>query len=611
MNTPLVSIITPSFNQAQFLEQTIQSVLAQDYRNIEYIVIDGLSTDGSAGIIRKYTDRLAFWCSEKDTGQASAINKGFGHAHGEILAWLNSDDLLSPSAVRLAVEFLSDDKEIGLVYGDRLHIDPRGNVIGLNRMPAWYPGMLKQNITLPQETVFFRRDLYHRAGPLDENLKFALDFDLWCRMARLTNFRHIPAFLGSFREHDESKSVNFSTYQQEAREVYTKHFARPLPKGLPARWNRLLHHARLAKEWNAAARKADLARIRKVPFSNTAARTEPRAPTSGRIPGLVSVIIPAYNAQQSLSRCIDKVFAQTYNNIELIVVNDGSADGTEQVALSYGNRLRYIKQQNQGETAARNAGFALAKGELLTFVDHDDYWEPTFIETTVNFLRQHPEAVAVSVGSAHRNALKDGLRIQPAFLSAADPTRQPIILDNFFTFWADHDHICAGSAMLRGSLYDSAGGQRTDLALSGDMEYWAYLATFGPWGFIPQILLNVDGTQVPKGNLYQKFHSRYTRCVTVESWQKRIEPRLADKDREGFERVRGRVATWYTFAHVFVGRDTEARRCASLYQRHLEGKFGKLWRLGLSAGWASWKPLGMLLRLRTRLQYARAEARTA
>ena len=115
---PKVSIITPSFNQARFLEQTMRSVLEQDYPNIEYIVIDGGSSDGSLEIIQKYADRLAYWQSQKDKGQTDAINQGFARANGEILAWLNSDDILYPGAVTAAVKQLLEHPEVGMVYAD-------------------------------------------------------------------------------------------------------------------------------------------------------------------------------------------------------------------------------------------------------------------------------------------------------------------------------------------------------------------------------------------------------------------------------------------------------------------------------------------------------------
>src|SRR5215208_2659718 len=125
-NQPRVSIITPSFNQGQFLEETMHSVLEQDYPNIEYIVVDGGSADNSVEIIKKYQGQLAWWVSEKDRGHADALNKGFSHATGEILAWLNSDDVYFPNAVSQAVSFLKTNPAIGMVYGDAELIDDAG-----------------------------------------------------------------------------------------------------------------------------------------------------------------------------------------------------------------------------------------------------------------------------------------------------------------------------------------------------------------------------------------------------------------------------------------------------------------------------------------------------
>ena len=180
----------------------------------------------------------------------------------------------------------------------------------------------------------------------------------------------------------------------------------------------------------------------------------------------------------------------------------------------------------------------------------------------------------------------------------------PRIIDDLVSFYAEHDHLCSGSAVIRGHIIDVAGSRRSDLVLSGDMEYWAYLGTYGKWGFIPKVLLHTDGGQVPSGTLFQKFHNRYTRCSTIESWEARLVNRISEAQRQGYARLRGRVATSYTLAHVFVGRDEEARRTAMKYRDQLEGrKLGQVCRLGLRLGWLSWKPLCLLFRLRTRLQY--------
>ena len=326
---------------------------------------------------------------------------------------------------------------------------------------------------------------------------------------------------------------------------------------------------------------------------------------NARVSGLVSVIIPAYNAEKALARSIESVLSQTYRHIEIIVVNDGSTDHTEDIAKNYKNQIQYIHQHNGGETSARNMGFSLAKGEFVTFIDHDDYWHKEFVQSCVEFLQQHPEVVAVSTASTHRSALKEEAILMPSSLAGitSKENEKGIIIDNFFEFWASHNHICAGSALLRGSLLDNAGVQRTDLALSGDLEFWAYLATFGKWGFIPEILLFVDGTQVQTGYLYEKFYKRYEKCSSVESWQERILPRLKPEDMPGFKKVRGRIATWFIFAKVFVKKDAEAFTMAKRYKNYLEGKFGTLWRVGLFAGWLTWKPLCILLRFRTKIQY--------
>ena len=190
---PLVSIVTPSFNQVNYLEDTILSVLKQDYPNIEYIVIDGGSTDGSVDIIRKYADRITYWVSEKDSGQTEAINKGFTVAHGSILAWLNSDDTYKRGAVTAAVEYLLSNPEIGMVYGDLDFIDEKGATIG--KFPAAQTDLQKLKrgfVHIPQPAAFFRTELWRRVAPLDSTFFFAMDYDLWVRLASITKFQYLP-----------------------------------------------------------------------------------------------------------------------------------------------------------------------------------------------------------------------------------------------------------------------------------------------------------------------------------------------------------------------------------------------------------------------------------
>jgi glycosyltransferase involved in cell wall biosynthesis len=207
-NLPLVSIVTPSFNQARYLESTLRSVLDQEYPNLEYILVDGGSTDGSLDIIRRYSDRLAWWISEKDHGQTDAINKGLAHANGEILAWLNSDDTYEPNAVRQAVSFLQDHPDVGLVYGDANFIDENGRVVG--RFPAAqtnYQRLRQGYVHIPQQSAFWRADLWRKVGPLDPSFYFAMDYDLWVRLAALAPLRYHPRAWANFRLHTQGKTI--------------------------------------------------------------------------------------------------------------------------------------------------------------------------------------------------------------------------------------------------------------------------------------------------------------------------------------------------------------------------------------------------------------------
>jgi glycosyltransferase involved in cell wall biosynthesis len=202
----LVSIITPSYNQAKYLEQTIQSVLGQEYPNIEYIVIDGGSTDDSEQVIRKYMDHLAYWISEKDSGQAEAINKGFRRARGELVAWLNSDDYYLPDVIPAVVKVFEEYPDVVMVYGDMLAVDENGQTLNALK----YRQLSLQDLLcfqiIGQPSVFFRRDVLEKTGGLDTTFHFLLDHHLWIRIAQQGKILHVDQTWSAARYHAEAKN---------------------------------------------------------------------------------------------------------------------------------------------------------------------------------------------------------------------------------------------------------------------------------------------------------------------------------------------------------------------------------------------------------------------
>lgn len=235
MNLPRVSIVTPSYNQAHFLEETIRSVLSQDYPDIEYIVIDGGSSDGSVEVIKKYESGISYWTSEKDRGQADAINKGFARATGEFVGWLNSDDCLSPGAIRKVVEAFIMNPDVEFVYGDieqgesiaesrKLH----GRVTSLEQM------LVSGNVPIPQQGSMWRRSALHKIGGLGTEWHVVLDMEFFMRTALNCRILYLPATLGFFRYHADSKSISqMAKWIDELPQMYAAFLNRnDLPKNI-------------------------------------------------------------------------------------------------------------------------------------------------------------------------------------------------------------------------------------------------------------------------------------------------------------------------------------------------------------------------------------------
>lgn len=208
MRWPRISIVTPSFNQAPYIEATIRSLLDQRYPNLEYIIIDGGSDDGSAEMIERYSDHLAYWVSEPDDGQTDALIKGFRRATGEIMGWLCSDDLHEPNTLWEVAETFMRNPQWQVAYGDSVWIDGAGNFIKPKKEIAFnrFVWMYDHNY-LPQPSTFWRRELYERVGGLDARWNLAMDADLWIRFAEHAEPHHVPRRWSRMRYYPEQKNL--------------------------------------------------------------------------------------------------------------------------------------------------------------------------------------------------------------------------------------------------------------------------------------------------------------------------------------------------------------------------------------------------------------------
>jgi len=234
LDYPRITIVIPSFNQGRFIGHTLKSIIGQNYPNLELIVVDGSSNDESLNVIQAHAGHIKWWVSEPDNGQTNAINKGMSRATGEILAWLNSDDCLMPGTLfRVAEQFLASES-IEVVYGHRVLINEAGQDVGKWILPGHRKFILTYADFIPQETMFWRAELWQRVGgKLDETFRFAMDWELIRRFidAR-AKFKLIPAFLGQFRMHEMQKtSANIETdgfremeiIRQRCRQKYSSH----------------------------------------------------------------------------------------------------------------------------------------------------------------------------------------------------------------------------------------------------------------------------------------------------------------------------------------------------------------------------------------------------
>lgn len=205
---PKISVITPSYNQGQFLEETILSIINQNYPKLEYIIIDGASTDESIDIIKKYNDRITYWVSEKDNGQSEAINKGFKKATGDIVCWINSDDILLKDSLLKVGNYFQSHADIDFINGHTMRIDKHSNIIFTHFIPIQKPWLAEYGVTYcSQQSMFWKRSIFDDIGYLDESFHATMDLEFLLRIFKHKyNIGRIDDILGAIRIHENTKT---------------------------------------------------------------------------------------------------------------------------------------------------------------------------------------------------------------------------------------------------------------------------------------------------------------------------------------------------------------------------------------------------------------------
>lgn len=225
MKRPRISIVTPSYHHAPYIEWTVRSVLAQRYADLEYIVMDGGSTDQTCAILAPYRQHFAHFVSAKDGGQADAIARGFERSTGDIMGYLNSDDMLAPDALHYVADYFHAHPHVDALYSHRCIVTAQNRVAGYWILPEHNNELIQRCDLIPQETCFWRRRLYERAGSIDASYRFAMDYDLFVRFMKHGVMVRVPRVLGAFRVHDESKTIRLlaTLGEEEKRRVLDKY----------------------------------------------------------------------------------------------------------------------------------------------------------------------------------------------------------------------------------------------------------------------------------------------------------------------------------------------------------------------------------------------------
>lgn len=447
---PSISIVTPSFNQGQFLEKCINSILSQNYPRLEYIIMDGGSTDGSVDIIRKYEQHLAYWQSQPDGGHYNAVQYGLKRATGDILCWLNSDDMFHPGGLFQVSSVFLNNVEVEWITGKRVGFDSLGNLLSYgyekqtwSRENLLNPDFINGHIFVMQEATFWKRSLWERAGgELDLSFDLAADFELWCRFSRYARLHTVDALLAGYRYH------GLAQRSQQFRPEYVAQCQRIILRESEIVTNITQYDAIPPPTLSVKAH-ADLLQVM----------------VKNSLP-VISIVTPSYNQEEYLEECIDSILSQNYPNLEYVIMDGGSTDSSVEIIKRHEKYLKYWQScPDGGQYRAIDEGFKKTSGEIMAWLNSDDkYHRDAFYKVAAVFAQvigaewisgyptfwgKHGEFTHIEslLPTYCRKDFLDGRYNQP-------------FIQQESTFW-------------KRSLWNRAGGYvRTDLNYAGDLELW-------------------------------------------------------------------------------------------------------------------------------------------
>ncbi|MFZ4855250.1 MAG: glycosyltransferase [Desulfuromonadaceae bacterium] len=517
-SSPKISIVTPSYNQAEYLQECIDSILSQNYPNLEYIIIDGGSTDGSVDIIKRYSRFLTFWQSHPDGGQYEAINEGFRRSTGDIMTWLNSDDMFLPDAFNTVARIFVEYPDVQWVMGRPNGIDKSGHQTWVfDYLPLWNrEKYLKKQYREPyiqQEGTFWRRSLWEKAGSnISRYFDLAGDLELWARFFRHAELYTVDASLACFRQHSRQKTARLiGSYNEEAEAILEREqilFDQSsdktlLPPPLP-----LL----LSSESNSTGHNS----------SNDCPSHQENEEISKADAYMVSAIVSLYNSERFIRGCLEDLVSQTLflqGRLEVIVIDSASPQQEAVIIREFQERYPNIQyfRTDQRETvyAAWNRGIALARGRYITNANTDDRHRSDAFELMVRVMESRP--------------VVDLVYADVLITKTPNETFEHHTPCGKYTWYEwdrnlllDKGCFIGPQPMWRRSLHQLYGGFDPSCVTSGDYEFWLRISQTSDFFHIRQplglYLAHPDSIEHQnedrKGSENRKILDRYRQAVT-------------------------------------------------------------------------------------------------